>query len=513
MTTFVGFVRKWQRNVRRNRLHERFTFEGYDLWDFLEPLLIGNSSLHHRFGFPQLFHLVTGDEQAVPRRLPAPPELVDSYLRLRSLVRPFLGGSAPQGRREILFLSSERFEGERHTIFGNLFDVLRDKGISYRLVEHDLYDRPLRRRQKDSVFIGQYQTRETRRETRRMTARMRQFLEEATASAAFRNAFRFDKDYLPELEAQIRFFRKALPHFLAEILILTKAVLERERPACVVLVSETDFYAKGIIQNARRGNLATPTVCLQFGTIIEGCDINPTIESIPTVKCVDSPRAKEVLVDFYHYPAQRIMVTGEPRYDDLGAWDREKTVRELGLDPAKPTVVFMDQSGGIIQMAQEIALALNELVDECNVLIKLHPLERNATAPIYRRHCLPGVKLTRYDTKELLNVSDVVVTCWSSTALETIMLKKPLILVNFGRLYPPFLTYDKDGAALRINDRSAFAAAVRACLHDRETIASLRRGCARTLRREYSVLPGSASSLIAERALMRHLRRGSREVS
>ena len=45
------FIKLWQKKVKENKIHELFQIGEYDLWDFFEPLILGNSGFHHFFGF------------------------------------------------------------------------------------------------------------------------------------------------------------------------------------------------------------------------------------------------------------------------------------------------------------------------------------------------------------------------------------------------------------------------------------------------------------------------------
>ncbi len=47
------FIKDFQKKVEQNRIKELFTVDGYSLWSFFEPLILGNSPFHGRLSFPQ----------------------------------------------------------------------------------------------------------------------------------------------------------------------------------------------------------------------------------------------------------------------------------------------------------------------------------------------------------------------------------------------------------------------------------------------------------------------------
>lgn len=497
------FIHEWQKKVKEYRIIQLFEVEGYKLWDFFEPILIGNSSMHNFYGYPQLFKVVTRDVRPKPkksRRLIFNATLVRLYITARIFLRAFYAKNTRQGTKDILFLSSTRFDGkttEDHQIFGNLFKFMKKKNLPFKLVKFDLYYGYPKRivLDKDTIFIGEYyKNKKMRSEIRELEKIILVRLQEVKDNKSFKKLFLIEKDYYPMIKDQIEFFFKIMPIFIADILIATKEIINQDKPKCILVVSEADFYSKGIIQNAK----CTKTVALQFGEIVDSLsDINPSISSLPSLKCVNGLISQKNLIHTHHYPKEIIRVTGEPRYDSIKeSINKDQIYNDLGLDKNKKTVIFFDQGPGIAEIAEDIAVVLKNKSSSYNIIIKLHPIERNTTLPIYQRVSDGKIKITRYDTRKLIQTADLVLACTSTVILEAIIAGKPIVMINLNHIFPKYLNLGKEGSVLEAFSAKDLDKSIEKGLHQKKTLQNLSEGRRTTLKMHYGVSPGSSSRAI-----------------
>lgn len=444
------FIKAWQKNVKDNRIHELFTIDEYDLWDFFEPLVLGNSRLNIFFDFPQFPKIIKSkneqnEKASLKSRIISPSFLV-LYLKLRSKLRGFLIKRRNNKRQDIIFLSSERFDRnnyENHQIFGEIFRLLNKENIEFKLIKFDLFYKFPKILQVDSksAFIGQYYSKKIRKEILLLEKKIKIKLNEISKENNWKKLFKINKkNFLPPLNNQIIFFFKSMPFYIAEILCITKEILRIEKPKTVVLVSEADFYSKGIIQNARK----TKTVALQFGIIPEGLsDIPPTNRSFPSIKCVTGLISKKNLVEFYNYPERIIKVTGEPRYDSLinNNWNNKEIYKKLNLDRNKKIILFIDEGNSIKNIATKISNSLLKLMKEIpkiQIIVKIHPNDKNSL-PIYQSILSKkeDIKIIdNFNISKLIYFSDIIIALNSTAILEALVNKKPTILLNFNNLFP-----------------------------------------------------------------------------
>jgi len=171
-------------------------------------------------------------------------------------------------------------------------------------------------------------------------------------------------------------------------------------------------------------------------------------------------------------PEEKIIITGNPRFDTLfkrnRIEDRNKIFAKYKLDPNKKLIVFTSQP---IQEREKLLNAVfNTLkkLPEMQLIVKLHPSE---SALLYYQ-IMDMIKLNNaiivedIEIYELLNAADCVLTSFSATGLEAMMLDKPVISINLtGEL--DRMPYAESGAALGVYHEDELAPAImRALIND-----------------------------------------------
>ena len=189
-----------------------------------------------------------------------------------------------------------------------------------------------------------------------------------------------------------------------------------------------------------------------------------------------SPSAKEWFARD-GFPSDRLYVIGQPRFDLIQKqpFDPKRLRAELGLPEDKGIIVLATQPmvESFIWTEKErekfIEVVVGAMKDfsEKRLVIKLHPDENMA---VYRQ--ILGkigddkIVLCRdTDTYELLNACDLLITFYSTVALEAMLFRKPVVSVNlFGKadIFPFALS----GAALGVSRAEELIPAVRKALYD-----------------------------------------------
>lgn len=207
----------------------------------------------------------------------------------------------------------------------------------------------------------------------------------------------------------------------------------------------------------------------------------------------------------------RLMDIGYPKSDALiqGRFERRRVLEGLGLDPARKTALYApawDAGGSLRSFGEEVIEQLLRLED-VNVVVKLHPISHtppsspnfewytggvNWTERFRRFDSNPRFRhVTDFQVDPLLVATDVLITDFSSVALEFIVLDKPVIYLDCPEYYektlklagytsdPDYVKNDPRANAGRhvgvvVGNVAGLAAATRNCL-DRPELGSAKR--------------------------------------
>jgi CDP-glycerol glycerophosphotransferase (TagB/SpsB family) len=177
---------------------------------------------------------------------------------------------------------------------------------------------------------------------------------------------------------------------------------------------------------------------------------------------------------------ERIFITGSPEFDSLSIFESSPDIKqlrqELGIDVADKVVLLLTSAevkhgywSPIMRsiFITSIIKSLGSLMtDHMHLLIKIHPVE---DLDEYRRIVGLGHEwvILRKDIKlsDSINMSDVVITGYSTTVLEACALHKPVIVLNiFGE--PEYLPYVEMGLATGVYHLNELKTVVQKMLYD-----------------------------------------------
>lgn len=154
---------------------------------------------------------------------------------------------------------------------------------------------------------------------------------------------------------------------------------------------------------------------------------------LPDTILVDGESAKKYLVEG-GFPESRIVVTGGVRYDQLfEAVTKEKSsVTENDRDDGRPTCTVFFGLSDFEPMARIVVPGLKEH-GGYRVNLKPHPSAIEETVETIKK-CAEEANYQEFDivdtdAHDLIIRSDVVISSYSSTAVETLAFEKPLIYV------------------------------------------------------------------------------------
>lgn len=177
-----------------------------------------------------------------------------------------------------------------------------------------------------------------------------------------------------------------------------------------------------------------------------------TLRVFPDRLLVASQTLKEEVERIYHYPPERISVTGNPHYDRYltgPSEGREEFFRRFGLDPAKRMILYapfgdmLIRHNDIDEYVMEILAGLG-----MQILVRFPPDEKvnlpHFSKPSHMAYDIPGVafrknefgdrEISREDDQRLIDAltyADVVISGPTSIPLDASLLDKPAIMAHF----------------------------------------------------------------------------------
>jgi len=164
-----------------------------------------------------------------------------------------------------------------------------------------------------------------------------------------------------------------------------------------------------------------------------------SVRPLPKYTLVYGKTYRDLLVEKSTYPPDSVVIAGHPRYDILARaseiYSREAFFRKMGLEPNKK-LIFITTDGlpecRVSNNVYGLLRVCSKMSDRAQVLIKPHP--NNVDRELYLRanNELGAKAIITSDLNlyEAIYASDVLITWFSTTAVEAILLDRPVIVLN-----------------------------------------------------------------------------------
>lgn len=245
-----------------------------------------------------------------------------------------------------------------------------------------------------------------------------------------------------------------LPFYLNLIDSLSK-IFQKNKPRAIFLPYETGPLALSIIAACRKNNIKT--IGIQHGYIYQ---FNPmycypnSLESklkhgflLPDHLLLFGNNAKKLLLK-NEYPKQKLIEFGNAAFFGLEKFfeifEKTSILQKIGINEKQKIILFTTgklqknyQAHGKYDYDEKIwNYLLNTYGNNKNyfLILKPHPQEQNTT--IYenmmsKKNCSNAI-ITHQSIYDLICISDIVLSVFSSTMIDSLCFRKPVIMVQFG---------------------------------------------------------------------------------
>jgi glycosyltransferase involved in cell wall biosynthesis len=269
-------------------------------------------------------------------------------------------------------------------------------------------------------------------------------------------------------------------------LIISERILSYVKPKMLFFTCEYDQFHRELTYIAHKKNI--PVIALQHGVITSvhpGYIFNNSNMQLvlSDITFVSGKYHYNLLTKNSIYKPEHVAVTGLPRYDILyhanKIYDRKSFCNKWGLDPNRKIALVATENLPIheenIIFLKIILKSLKEF-PILQVVVKPHPGEIGKWYEKVVKEKETGVTILpkNSDTYEALYACDLFFIYASTTAMEAVVLNKPVIAVNLtGR--PDHVEYVKEGVALGVYKEEDLKPTIEKLLKDDSELAQNRR--------------------------------------
>ena len=297
------------------------------------------------------------------------------------------------------------------------------------------------------VHINRFVSWRTFRAVREASAMMRKAYALLRSSPALQEAFS---------HRGVRFFDLAQADLAGTLLLqipwavrsyeeMTQA-LEQARPGVVCLYAESSGWGRAAVAACRAQGVRS--VGIQHGILYPKYysyrhDPDEADCPRPDRTAVFGEAARRFLVEAGHYVPESLVVTGSPRFDELllasRSWDRTAIRERLGIAEGERLLAVASRFRGIRETHQSIGSAFHSLLragqalPRTRILVKPHPAEgTEGYASVIRELRAEHARLLppQADLMQLLFAADALVTVESLSAVEALVLGRPVVILN-----------------------------------------------------------------------------------
>jgi len=327
----------------------------------------------------------------------------------------------------------------------------------------------------------------------------------------------YDFDIRTVIRNKFKFYFLALFPYVIKRTAIANNLLASMKPELTLYNNEYNTFERSLLIASKQQGV--PTAVIQHGEITPSHQgymyVQDMIDAGGKPGSINCPIPDRTFVWGEHYkkllvaggyPAETIEITGSPKYDEMvdikKNQDKEAVLREYNIDNrGRKIILWTTQCLGLVdeenirnfEAVKAVANSLDALI-----LIKQHPREATKYDEMIARYLLPHPNIQvlpkNAHTLSIINISDIVITKFSTTAIEALAFDKNLIIMNLSTSEPDKVNYVKDGVALGAYNSQQLIDSVKQFMKNKNCLRDRREGYVENLLYK---MDGNASERIA----------------
>lgn len=403
---------------------------------------------------------------------------------------------------KILFLSSSKYwtdisdAGKKKKKGDFMLDPIvkksRRQGYSIRCIDvdysNDMNLNILKEKIKEGwVAFEHYETKDVKKKAKKAERKINYLWNKIRKNKRFYKHFMYKGHNLwPRILYGIeKLFKTGVVFRYVLMLETAQEIIKKENPKAIVIALETGQYSKALITAAREK--AIPSIGVQHGMIYSNNSAYTNKKVSLSNKSIDNPitsktavygkTTKNLLTSEGSYPPEAVVITGQPRYDSLlesqKNFNKDLFLDKYGLEKNKKIMLVTTQSfSNITDRVNFLRYTLRALKKEkdIQIIIKPKPVEDESfhSKILAQEKVEAKIMPKTCNIKEVLNACDKLITSYSTTALEAMILKKPVIIINLTGEKDP-IPYVESGAAVGAYNPEEIKNAILKAKHNKKT--------------------------------------------
>jgi len=244
-------------------------------------------------------------------------------------------------------------------------------------------------------------------------------------------------------------------------ILLHQRLLKREKIDTLIVGNDAKFELRLLTILCNQEGI--PIFVIQHGLL---ADVEDLIPSLASHYALWGKIAKNILIN-EGFNEKKLHITGSPRYDDylllnknlyLKNKFKKKVKEDFSIQEDKKIILLTTTFGGLylrlnsqntlLDIEKSILLPMEAIKNkkDFHLIVKLHPGVPNLDIPysIKENMGINNISITKdYDIVKLITACDCLITQYSSTILEALILEKPVICLKFDNVefFTPILKY------------------------------------------------------------------------
>lgn len=305
------------------------------------------------------------------------------------------------------------------------------------------------------------------------------------------------------------FFLEEIENYLKYIKI-TEILIKQHKIKAIILTNDVLPFEKSLVLVAKKYNI--PTIVVQFS--VPG-DVFAFYPFISDRLIIWGEYTKEWLIK-NGIGIKKLSIAGSSRFDSYKKEEKiniEDIKNRLNLPLNKKIVLYSPQY--MIKELKYTGLYLNpgershldyhlfKAISEfrgVHLVIKLHPSDKDVDFilnSLKKAGCKNYSILTDVDFYKVLVSCDVLITTWSTTGIEGMLVGKPIISVNLKKNKYP-LPYIESKATFGVRKPSDFVIALKKTLYDKNYSKKIRRNVYKFMDNNLHKLDGKSTERVME---------------